>query len=210
MALIIFDIDGTLLETHRVTVPAVQRTFAAHGLAVPDEATICSYFGQPVEAYHAWLAGLCGTADPQAIIAATDKLELDLIRSEGRLYPETEAALERLRQEGHSMAVCSNAPEDYMDEFLDAHDVRRLFREVRCRGRRNVGKKDMVRELMELIPDRPAIVVGDRRDDVQAAHANGGRAVGVLYGFGGPEELADADALIRTPAELPDAIRRLL
>jgi phosphoglycolate phosphatase len=134
--LIIFDIDGTILETARVTVPAVRRTMAAYGLAEPDAEAICSFFGRPVEEYHAWLRALCPAEKATEIVAATDRLELELIGSEGRLYEGMRIALETLRNEGYVLAVCSNAPEDYLCEFLDAHALRSLFTEMRCRGTR--------------------------------------------------------------------------
>jgi len=54
--LVIFDLDGTLLQTQFITVPAVQQAFANFGLPIPDPAAIVSFFGRPVEDYHAWLA----------------------------------------------------------------------------------------------------------------------------------------------------------
>ena len=95
-ALIIFDIDGTLLETGRVTVPAVQRTFAAHGLSMPDYDTICGFFGKPVETYEAWLAEQCPPGMAEQIVAETNALELQLIGSEGRLYEGAREVLEEL------------------------------------------------------------------------------------------------------------------
>lgn len=209
-ALIIFDIDGTLLETARVTVPAVQRTLAAYGLPVPEADAICSYFGRPVQEYHAWLRAQCPAEKAAEIVAATDRLELDLIGAEGKLYDGMHDALQALAAEGHVFAVCSNAPEDYLGEFLDAHDLRHFFREVRCRGTRYSGKAEMVAELMSIIGARPAIVVGDRHDDVTAAHANGALAIAAAYGFGNDDEWRDADARIHEPAELPPAIHRLI
>jgi phosphoglycolate phosphatase len=209
-ALIIFDIDGTILETERVTVPAVQRTFVEYGLPAPEAEAICSFFGRPVEEYHAWLRGLCPEEKAAEIVAATDRLELELIGSEGRLYEGMHDALEALREEGHVLAVCSNAPEDYLCEFLEAHDLRGFFEEVRCRGTRYSGKTEMVAELVELIEAWPVVVVGDRRDDIEAAHANGAFGVAAAYGFGNDEEWADADARIEDPSELPGVIGLLV
>ena len=42
--------------------------------------------------------------------------------------------------------------------------------------------------------DGPAVMVGDRRFDVAGAHENGLPAIGVLYGYGGREELENAGA----------------
>jgi phosphoglycolate phosphatase len=53
------------------------------------------------------------------------------------------------------------------------------------------------------------IMVGDRKFDVAGAHANRMRAIGVLWGYGSREELevAGADRLIGTPAELLGSLR---
>ncbi len=208
-ALIIFDIDGTLLETERVTVPAVQRTFAAHSLAVPDHGTICGFFGKPVEAYEAWLAKQCPPGMAPQIVAETNALELHLIGSEGRLYEGARGVLEELHGR-HVLAVCSNGPDDYVNTFLDAHDVRKYLAAVRARGTRYSGKTEMVAELIALNLGSPVIVVGDRHDDIEAAHANGALAVGASYGFGGDAETAGADAQITALTSLTAVIGQLL
>ena len=210
MALIIFDIDGTLLETERVTVPAVQRTFAAHGLPIPEEAVICSFFGKPVEVYEAWLAELCPTEEAARIVAETNALELDLIGSEGRLYDGARETLELLQTAGHTLAICSNGPDDYVNTFLDAHEVRSFFSIIRARGTRYSGKEAMAGEILAKFPQRPAFFVGDRDDDVRAAHHHGIFAIAADYGFGGGHELTAADDHIQSLGELPDrlAIRR--
>jgi phosphoglycolate phosphatase-like HAD superfamily hydrolase len=210
MALIIFDIDGTLFETQRVTVPAVRKTFAAYGLKEPDPDTICTFFGRSVASYEAWLAGLCPPDMAAEIVDATNRRELALIREAGRLYPGVREALDALRKAGHRMAVCSNGPEGYVGEFLDAFDLRGFFDAVFTRGARFQGKQDMIAEVLRAIPDRPVFMVGDRQDDVSGAHENGARAIGAHYGFGGETELANADAVANAAEELPEIIARLL
>lgn len=208
MALIIFDIDGTLFQTDLVTVPAVQRTFAAYGLPVPDAPTICSFFGQPVETYEAWLASLAPADQVHQIIDETNKIELDLIASEGQLYPGIRELLTQLRQDGHTLAICSNGPDDYVNTFLEVHDMRQYFGIIRTRGTKYDGKEIMVREIMDIIPTRPAIVIGDRHDDIEAAHANGAYAIAALYGFGGEEESQDADTKVSSVQEILETLNQ--
>ena len=209
-ALVVFDIDGTLFRTELVTVPAVQRTFAAHGLPEPDAKHICSFFGKPNEAYLGWLASLCSPEVAARIVEDTNRLELELVAREGRLYDGAREVLAVLKAWGCRLAVCSNGPEDYVDVFLDAQGVRSYFDAVRARGSKYPGKVEMLREIVELVGVSPVIVVGDRDDDVLAARANGAFAIAAGYGFGSPEELAGADCAIDGIRDAPGAIRKLL
>lgn len=210
MALIIFDIDGTLLQTDLVTVPAVQRTLAAYGLPPADRAMIVSFFGRPVEQYLDWLAQQCPRDKAEEIVEATNRLELELVGKEGKLYPGVREVLDTLHARGHTLAICSNGPEDYVDEFLSAHRVGDFFAAVRTRGNRYPGKKEMIQEIMEELSPRPVIVVGDREDDISAAHHNGASAVAACYGFGTEEEWREADTRVENAKEIPTAIDTLL
>jgi len=209
-ALIVFDIDGTLFRTELVTVPAVQQTFAAHGLPVPDVEKICSFFGRPNEEYLEWLASMCSPERAQRIVNDTNRLELELVATEGRLYDGARGVLETLREDGYRLGVCSNGPEDYVDAFLDAHEVRTFFDAVRARCSKHTSKTEMLSEIIGVIGARYAVMIGDRHDDVLAAHANGALAIATCYGFGAHEELEDADARVNVVTEIPEAVRGLL
>lgn len=209
-ALVVFDIDGTLFETARVTVPAVQRTFAEYGLPRPDAERIVSFFGEPARDYEAWLETLCPPGMAPSIIEETNALELRLIAAEGRLFPGAESALAALKTEGHTLALCSNGPEDYVAEFARAYGMDRFVSAVRARGIRPEGKITMLGEILGEIEARPVIVVGDRHDDVASAHHWGAKAVGAAYGYGKGGELADANALVKTAGEIPGVIAGLL
>ena len=62
-AILIFDLDGTLFHTETVTVGAAREAFAAHGLAPPTDAEICSFIGRTSAEYNAWLRTLCPAAE---------------------------------------------------------------------------------------------------------------------------------------------------
>ena len=207
--LILFDIDGTLFQTERVTVPAVQQTLSQFGCPVPDAETIRRWIGSPVSDYHAWLARQCPADLAADIVAATDARELALIAEAGALYPGVCETLERLSAEGAILAAYSNGPENYVAAILDTFGLHRLLSAVRVRGNGPNGKEAMIGQIMEMFPTHRTVVVGDRKEDMTAAHANGALAVGALYGFGAPYELRDADACVTAAGEVPATIRRL-
>jgi phosphoglycolate phosphatase len=208
-ALIIFDIDGTLLQSHLITVPAVRQAFKDFGLAVPDEDAVKATFGIPVNEYEAW-PGSHAPGFAEDLVAATNQRELELISECGELYPGAVETLSALRDAGHALATCSNGSIDYVAEALDSHDLRPFFKLVRCIGQGYSGKTAMVRDIMDRIEARPAIVVGDREGDISAAHDNEALAVAATYGFGSAKELANADAHIASLDQLSQTIVGLI
>ncbi|HPO12759.1 MAG TPA: HAD family hydrolase [Candidatus Hydrogenedentes bacterium] len=206
-ALIIFDVDGTLFRTELVTVPAVQRTFANHGLPIPDHETIQAFFGKPVEDYEAWLAQQCPPDEAAQIVEETNAHELTLIASEGQLYPGVHEMLTCLLEMRCCLTVCSNGPSPYVNEFVRTHGLQSHLTLVRARDAGGKNKTAMVADIMNEIPVRPAAVVGDRREDIAAARANGALAIAARYGFAPEEEHAGADASIDRISDLPDIIQ---
>jgi phosphoglycolate phosphatase len=81
---------------------------------------------------------------------------------------------------------------------------------VRYREATTDSKPSMVRELLQRFAGRPALVVGDRGDDVEAAHRNGIEAVAASYGYGSPAELTQADASANSAWAIPEAVDSLL
>jgi phosphoglycolate phosphatase-like HAD superfamily hydrolase len=208
-ALVVFDIDGTLLQTQLVTIPALQETFEEFALDVPDEADIRATFGVPVEEYEAWVAAHAPGRGAE-LIAAANARELELIGERGALYPGTLEVLSALRDAGHTLATCTNGSVPYADEALDAHNLRPYLALSRCIGHGYASKTAILRDIMDRLDARPAIVVGDRGGDIIAAHANGAFAIAAEYGFGSAEELKDADEQVSAMGEVPAAVERLL
>jgi phosphoglycolate phosphatase-like HAD superfamily hydrolase len=208
--LLIFDLDGTLFQAHKVTVPATQRSFQALGLPAPPADEICSFFGKPVSAFNAWVRTLALPESADEIINSVARLELELVEQAGELYPQVRQVLTTLRATASLMAICTNGPREYVQRVLKAHDLAGFFDAVRYREIENENKTLMARELLARLPARPAIVIGDRGDDVQAAHQNGLQAIAATYGYGASHELQPADAAAASPADLPALVQKLL
>jgi phosphoglycolate phosphatase len=206
--LLIFDLDGTLFQAHKVTVPATQRSFEEQGLPAPPADEICSFFGQPVSAFNAWIRTLAPPGNAEELINSVARLELELVET-GELYPQVRQVLTTLRATVSLMAICTNGHQGYVQRVLTAHDLGGFFDAVRYRQTENENKTLMARELLARLSARPAIIIGDRSDDVQAAHQNGIQAIAATYGYGAPHELQPADAAAASPADLPALVQTL-
>jgi phosphoglycolate phosphatase len=208
--LAIFDLDGTLFRADDATVPAVQRSFSAAGLEAPPEAVIRQFIGTPTPEFHRWLVETCPPGVGAGIAASVDRIEIEVVRESGVLYDGVEDALGAIRGSSVRLAICTNGLKPYVDAVFERCRLERFFDLVRHLEAGDTGKVAMVADVLARLPQRPGVVVGDRGDDVRAAHENGLPAIGVTYGMGGAGEVEKADAFAGSPSELPGLVREFL
>ena len=74
---------------------------------------------------------------------------------------------------------------------------------------RKLAKTELLAEVMRRLGAAPgeSVMVGDTASDFEAAAANGVFSVGVEWGYGRPDELAEADVTVSAPCELRAAVR---
>lgn len=208
--LAIFDIDGTLFPGADATIAAVKKALDELGLPQPDQAEITFLVGKPVGEMHAWLHSRFPANSANRLASLVDRYELEFVSTVTEPYPGIVDALEEIRRFASGMAICTNGPGPYVERVLSAHDLRRFFDYVRFHRVADDTKTGMVREILDRSAAWPAVVVGDRVDDVQAAHANRLKAVAVKYGYGSANELGAADATVAAAAELPAILESFL
>ena len=207
--LVIFDLDGTLFQSLGAIVPAVRRAFREIGLPQPNENEILYFIGRPVREFHTWLGAHCAAESASRLAATIDRYELDYIGERAGLFPGALEALTEIRGFVGQMALCSNGYPAYVERVLHEHNLRRFFDRIRYPQAVGETKMLMVRELLGKLEARPGVMVGDRRDDIEAAHWNGLTAVAARYGYGSADELSTADAVVTTAAQLPGVVRSL-
>ncbi|MFO7976364.1 MAG: HAD hydrolase-like protein, partial [Candidatus Hydrogenedentota bacterium] len=159
-ALIIFDVDGTLLQSQRITIPAIRETLTAYGVSPPNDDAIRATFGIPVQEYEAWLEGWCPPERAAELVDATNERELELISQGGALFPGVVEMLEALKDVGHALVTCTNASLAYLDRVLNTYELHRFFQMSVCIGHGFASKTAMVSHIIDTIPLRPAVVVG--------------------------------------------------
>ncbi|HEX73349.1 MAG TPA: hypothetical protein ENN65_08555, partial [Candidatus Hydrogenedentes bacterium] len=98
----------------------------------------------------------------------------------------------------------------YVKEFLSAYRLCDYFSAVYARDTRYSGKIEMVGSILMTLRPAAFVVVGDRWDDIEAAHEWDGSAVAARYGFGNASEWRHADAMIDAITEAPDCIDTLI
>ena len=203
--LAVFDLDGTIYMTELSVVPSIQETFARFGLPVPGDAEVRALIGIPTQGYRAWLKERGGELG-ERIADETPRREYELVRTRGRLFPHAREALGALRAERCRTVLLTNAGQRYVSTVLGTFGIEPLFDEVSLFRRGELSKAERLAGVIARAGGAPAVMVGDRRFDFDAAREVGCASVGVSYGYGG-DELALADVVIDDLLELVDMRR---
>ena len=193
-----------------VTIPAVQVSFEERGLDAPPVAAIYELIGKPGGDLRAWLGSWCPKRYLDEVEADIRRREDDLVVEAGELYPGVREMLSDLRGSVDNMAICSNGGRDYVTTVLSTQRIEGLFDLVRYRRPGDASKPLMAGEIVQRLGTGLGAVIGDRRDDIEAAHRNGLQAIAATYGFGPPHELARADAFAASPADIPGQVAALV
>lgn len=208
---LLFDLDGTLTDSRPGIVACIRHalTRMATG-APPGDDAMLACLGPPLRES---FARLLATDDPQVIdraIAHFRERFDDIGWRENNVYPGIADTLAALAARGHRMMVCTSKPGVYARRIVAHFGLDGVFTAVYGSGLDGAldDKRDLLAHLIgrEGVDPSHTQMIGDRHHDVRAARANATSAIGVLWGYGSRDELADADRLVATPAELAGAL----
>jgi len=213
-ATILFDLDGTLVDSAPDLRAALDRLMKSRGLPPFTRPEVVAMVGDGVRALvERGLAARGLPLDEPAL----DSFTADYTRNaavETRPYPGIEAMLERLSATGWRMAVCTNKPVEAARNLLGALGLLPHLAAVGGGDSFAVRKPDPghLLETLRLAGGTAehAIMVGDHHNDVAAAAAAGIPCVFAAWGYGKPE-MAGAVPVAESVAALPallDALRQ--
>jgi phosphoglycolate phosphatase len=206
---VLFDLDGVLLDSRTAIVRCIEHGLRANGVTPPPAADLKRYIGPPLIDSFAELAGA-----PRAAACLESYRERYVVSSleETTVVPGAREALAAVAA-AVPVAVATTKPYAFAAPLCERLGLAEHLQAITGPERDapdEVKTVTVTRALaaLGLAPGADAMMVGDRRHDVEAAHANGLRCVGVLWGIGDEAELraAGADPIVRDPAELVPAL----
>ncbi len=210
--LIIFDLDGTLIDSTGDIAWAVNRTLEGLGREVVDTETVKSSVGWGVRSL---LENLMPGEDPQMIDGARGVFleyyggHLDV---ETHLYAGVFETLEHFKARGKLMALVTNKPVSLTGKVLEAFAVSGFFAMV-LGGDSLPRKKPHPEPLLKVVEDLQApvgrtVFVGDSAIDCETGRRAGIITIGAAYGFRGRGELVEAgcDMIIEKLDELKEIV----
>lgn len=209
--LILFDLDGTLIETAPEIADAVNDTLTRLGHAPVTQKEVDDWIGYGTrELLIKALAKVLGTTTEQVRQAeAFPAIEAEFGQhyqrrcgTRSHLYPHVRETLQALRAAGIKLVVMTNKEGRYTQTVLDAHQLAPLFDRVISGDTLSVKKPNPagIADCLQrfgVAPER-ALFVGDSSIDVATAR-NGGIAVWALpygYNMGEPIESCQPDRVI--------------
>ena len=204
---LLFDLDGTLTDSGGGITRCIQHALSGLGRPAPPAADLAWCVGPPLRESFTRLLGTTDTALVDQALELYRERFVSVGMFENIVYPGVREGLRRLGEAGHQLWVVTSKPHVYARQILAHFDLLPRFMGVygsELSGERS-DKVSLVRHVLESerCDTRPCMV-GDRRHDVEGAHANGLKAIGALWGYGSKAELeaAGADALFASMREL--------
>jgi phosphoglycolate phosphatase len=187
-ALIVFDCDGTLVDSQRLIVEAARRTLIAHGLEPLAAGEIRTVIGLSLDLA---LAKLVPDADAPTIASLVDTYRgaWRALRAQGvrePLFPGAREVLATLDRRGHLLGIATGKSRPGLIDVLDHHGLTTLFVSLQTADRHpSKPHPGMLEAAMRETGSEPAdtLMVGDTGFDMEMARAAGVRAIGVAWGY---------------------------
>ena len=196
--LIIYDLDGTLIDSRRDIADAVNGTLQEIGFKELPADRISAFVGNGVKNLMQYALREAGP--PDALLPLERSIKLFRARygkhllEHTRLYPSVPKVLECFRN--RKQAVITNKPEDFSLTILKGLGVESYFFQV-VGGDRGFPKKPAPEGVLEIlrqggVAPSEAVLVGDSAMDIETARNAKIPVVAVTYGFGKREEIERA------------------
>jgi phosphoglycolate phosphatase len=209
---VLFDLDGTLVDSYTALAEAVNHARRTHGLDDLPPARIRELVGDGME--RLLQRAFERTDVPESVLASFTSRYDEICCGESRVLDDVETTLARLFALGVEMAVCTNKPTVFSRKILDFLNLSHYLRAIvgpDLAGARKPDKQHLLFTLQS-VHCRPnqALFVGDMPVDVRAARNSGIDIAVVATGSSTRDELAAAqpDHFLERFSDLVNVVRR--
>ena len=211
---ILFDMDGVLLDSRTSILDATEYTLAHYGRTL-DPADASRIIGPPLHSIYTEIFGFPEETAIEAMDIYKTRYRTHSYRL-ARAFDGVPEMLEELEAHGKKIMLATARYPKTAEFMLETIGVREHFCYIGGINENNQPGPEEVSPKASVIADvlsengifdkECAVMVGDRKDDIDGGKANGLMTIGVTYGFGLPGELSEADHL----ADSPSAISRYI
>lgn len=201
--LVMYDLDGTLLDTASEIAAAVNLTLAEFGAESVDESQVRAWIGYGAAKLieEAWRTMKPG-ARLDDVMATFSRHYCEIVGKSSQPFPHVMETLKKVKALGIKQAVITNKESSFTQRVLEKHGMTDLFDLVVSGDTLPVRKPDpaVIRHCLQTLHQTPecSLYVGDSDIDIATAKAAGVACWAVPYGynFGHDIRQAGADRLI--------------
>jgi len=193
--LIIFDWDGTLMDSLDKIVLCMQQAAQKVAIPVPSEASVKNIIGLSLEKAAEQLFPLLPIVKQQALVDAYREQYHVNQHIETPFYNGIAEMLINLQQRGYRLAVATGKGRIGLDRMIAKTNTANLFSATICADEANSKPDPLMIELLLKklnIPASQAIMIGDSIYDLEMAENASIDSLGVSYGVHSPEQLLKA------------------
>ncbi len=204
-----FDLDGTLTDSSPGIVRCINHALAELGHDQVADERLLRMIGAPLTTIFQTLLGPTDAVGLDRAVAAY-RTRFNLVGIfENALFPGIANALDEFQRSGHALQIVTAKPAVSARRVVDHFEIARFFDAVHGPGLgdRSCDKADLVGAALQVASGdkKQTMMIGDRAEDVLAAHAHEIAAVAVGWGYGSREELLDA-----APAFVAESVPELV
>ena len=210
---IIFDLDGTLINSGPGIIHAVQYALKKYGINETDMTVLKSFVGPPLNQQ---FINCYNFSHEQSLEAVkyfreyyTDKGIL-----ENEMYEGMDGVLQKLKEQGKFLMVATSKPEKFAHNILAQHDLEKYFDFIGgsfTDGSRitKIQVLDYVLKTNEIKNPQEVLMIGDTKFDIAGAKHFGLKSLAVTYGYGTEKELLERepDFVANSPKEILQIIK---
>lgn len=207
---LLFDLDGTIIDSSEGIVKCVKYALDDAGLAYPPDEKLLGFIGPPlVEGFMC----ITGMNESDALVATAKYRERyeTVGLFECQIYEGIPSLLKELYDKGYHICLATSKPELFARRILEHFDIAKYFDEIvgatfDCK----INAKDtVIRELFKRLAltdemKSQTIMIGDRKHDILGAKSCGIDSLGVYYGFApaGEHEACGANYIVDTVEDI--------
>lgn len=209
----LFDFDGTLIDTSEGIFKSITYALNQDGQPVPSVDVLRKFIGPPIYDSFKNIFGYTDEDKIQWMIKKYRERYSVLGLFEAKYYDGIEELLITLRENGVKIATASSKPKRFIERILNETGFAKYIDYIggTAFDEKGSGKTEIILNALESLncTDKSrAIMVGDRKFDIEGAKGAGIETIAVLYGFGSREEFQkyEAEYIVENTKEIEKLI----
>lgn len=192
--LVLWDLDGTMIDPAEGILNSVVYALKKMGYGERSNEYLRQFIGPPLFQSFRELIGMNGDEAKRAVYFYRENYSGNRAIHQNKLYEGISDLIREVHRRNRRQIVVTSKPTVFASQIVKFHNLEAFFSEIvgsNLDGSMS-NKSDLFKYALERFPsyfEDEVIAIGDRKYEVEAANENGIDSIGVLYGYGTPEEI---------------------